>query len=122
SAGRMTALAARMRAAPRWKWVLGGAVVAIPLLLGIGLTKDPSFIPSMIIGNQVPAFDLPALSGEGKVASGELVGKPFVVNFWASWCVSCREEHPMLIALGDRAARSGSFSLVGVNYRDSRSA
>lgn len=118
----MTTLAAKMRAAPRWKWLLGGAVVAIPLLLGIGLTRDPSFIPSMIVGHKIPAFDLEALSGEGRVATSELVGKPFVVNFWASWCVSCREEHPVLIALGDEAVRSGKFSMVGINYRDGRSA
>lgn len=118
----MTALATKMRAAPRWKWLLGGAVVAIPLLLGIGLTKDPSFIPSMIVGHEVPAFDLEALSGAGKVASGTLIGKPFVVNFWASWCVSCREEHPILIELGDRASRTGGFSVVGINYRDGGSA
>lgn len=118
----MTALAARMRAAPRWKWILGAAVIVIPLLLAIGLTKDPSYIPSMIVGQQVPAFDLDALSGTGKVSSGALAGKPFVVNFWASWCVSCREEHPVLIALGERAAGSDAFSMVGINYRDNRSA
>ena len=114
----MTRADAARRPVPRWKWLLGGAVVAVPLLLGIGLTRDPSFIPSMAVGHQVPAFALEPLAGAGTVSSQALAGKPFVVNFWASWCVSCREEHPMLIALGERAARSGGFAVVGVNYRD----
>lgn len=118
----MTSLDIGKRPAPRWKWLLGGAVVAIPLLLGIGLTRDPSFIPSMIVGHPVPAFNLEVLAGPGKFASQALAGKPYVVNFWASWCISCREEHPVLIELGERAAGSGAFSVVGVNYRDDREA
>jgi cytochrome c biogenesis protein CcmG/thiol:disulfide interchange protein DsbE len=118
----MTSLDMVKRPVPRWKWLLGGAVVAIPLLLGIGLTRDPSFIPSMIVGHAVPAFDLEALGGTGRVSSNALAGKPYVVNFWASWCVSCREEHPVLIELGERAAGAGGFAVVGVNYRDDREA
>lgn len=118
----MTAIVARMRATPRWKWLLGGAVIAIPLLLGVGLTNDPSFIPSMIVGRQVPEFGLEPLSGTKNVASDELIGKPFVINFWASWCVSCRDEHALLVELGDRASLFGGFSVIGVNHRDSQSA
>lgn len=117
----MTSLDVVKRPVPRWKWLLGGAVVAIPLLLGIGLTRDPSFIPSMIVGHAVPAFDLEVLGAAGTVSSKALAGKPYVVNFWASWCVSCREEHPVLIELGERAS-SGGFAVVGVNYRDDREA
>lgn len=118
----MTALAQRVQRVPRWKWLLGAAIVGLPLLLGIGLTKDPSFIPSMIVDHKLPGFDLVPLSGEGKVASEELVGKPLVINFWASWCVSCREEHPLLVELGDRASLFGGFSMIGINYRDTPSA
>jgi cytochrome c biogenesis protein CcmG/thiol:disulfide interchange protein DsbE len=117
----MTAHVARMRTTQGWKWLLGGAVVALPLLLGIGLTRDPSYIPSMIVGRRVPAFDLQPLAGTEKIASGELLGKPFVVNFWASWCGSCRDEHPLLVELGERASRSGRFAMIGINYRDSQS-
>lgn len=117
----MTSLDVVKRPVPRWKWLLGGAVVAIPLLLGIGLTRDPSFIPSMIVGHAVPAFDLEVLGAAGTVSSKALAGKPYVVNFWASWCVSCREEHPVLIELGERAG-SGGFAVVGVNYRDGHEA
>ncbi len=118
----MTSLDTARRPVPRWKWLLGGAVVALPVLLAAGLTRDPSYIPSMVVDHQVPAFDLDALSGSGRVSSRALAGGPYVVNFWASWCVSCREEHPVLIELGERAEGSGAFAMVGVNYRDGRQA
>ena len=118
----MTSTETARRPVPRWKWLLGGAVVALPVLLAVGLTRDPSYIPSMILGHPVPAFALEPLSGSGKVSSQALAGKSYVVNFWASWCVSCREEHPVLIELGERAAASGAFAVVGVNYRDGRQA
>lgn len=101
-----------------WKLLLGAAMIAIPSLLGIGLTRDPSYIPSMIVGRQMPDFRLPALSGASEVSAQTLLGKPLVINFWASWCVSCRDEHPLLVDLGDRAALFGGFSVIGVNYRD----
>lgn len=115
----MTMLAAQKRPIPRWKWLLGAAVVAIPLLLGIGLTKDPSFIPSMIVGRSLPSFSLEPLAGTEQVASEKLLGKPLVINFWASWCVSCRDEHPLLVQLGDRAELFDEFDIIGINYRDS---
>lgn len=115
----MTLPVSQTRPIPRWKWLLAAAVVAIPLLLGIGLTKDPSYIPSMIVGRAMPSFSLEPLSGSGQVASEKLLGKPLVVNFWASWCVSCREEHPLLVQLGDRASLFDEFEIVGINYRDS---
>lgn len=118
----MTNLDVVKRPVPRWKWLLGAAVVALPVLFAVGLTRDPSFIPSMILDRAVPAFDLDELAGAGTVSSKEFAGKPYVINFWASWCVSCREEHPVLIALGEDAASSGAFSVVGINYRDGRKA
>lgn len=118
----MSTLVPARPAIPRWKWLLGAVIVAIPLLLGIGLTKDPSYIPSMIVGRSMPDFSLESLSGGGNVASEALLGKPLVVNFWASWCVSCRQEHPLLVRLGERADLFGEFGIVGINYRDSRQA
>lgn len=106
----------------RWKLLLGAAMVAVPLLLAIGLTRDPSYIPSMIVGRQMPDFRLPALAGQDEIAASALAGKPLVINFWASWCVSCRDEHPVLVELGDSAALFGGFSIVGINYRDSPAA
>lgn len=118
----MTSIDTAKRPVPRWKWLLGAAIVLLPLLFAIGLTRDPSYIPSMVLDHQVPAFDLEPLSGLDKVSSQAMAGKPYVVNFWASWCVSCREEHPVLIDLGKRAADVGTFAMVGINYRDGRQA
>lgn len=118
----MTSLDMAKRPVPRWKWLLGAAVVALPVLFAVGLTRDPSYIPSMIVDHAVPVFDLDELAGGGPVSSKALAGKPYVINFWASWCVSCREEHPVLIDLGERAVGSGAFSVVGINYRDGRKA
>lgn len=118
----MTLPVSQRRPVPRWKWLLGAAVVAIPLLLGIGLTRDPSYIPSMIVGRAMPEFSLEALSGDGTVDSEALLGKPLVVNFWASWCVSCRQEHPLLVELGERADLFAEFAIVGIDYRDARQA
>jgi cytochrome c biogenesis protein CcmG/thiol:disulfide interchange protein DsbE len=88
------------------------------LRLGAG---DPSRIPSALIGHPAPATDLPPLPGlerDGKPVPGfdsaELNGEVTVLNVWASWCVPCRDEAPLLMTLAaDRRIR-----LVGINYKD----
>lgn len=82
---------------------------------------DPSRIPSALIGKPVPAFSLPALEGlmaDGKPVPGfsneDLKGRVMVVNVWASWCVPCRQEHPLLVEL----AKDPSIRLVGINQKD----
>src|SRR5690606_14170377 len=88
-AAGMTALAQSQAPKLRpWKLVLGGIVVAMLAVLAWGLTRDPSYIPSQLVGRSMPAFALPALDGKGTVAADELRGTPLVINFWASWCVS----------------------------------
>lgn len=88
--------------------VLAGLVV----LFAVGLTRDPSKIPSPLIGKPAPAFDLPTPEGE-RLALAALRGQPVLVNFWASWCTPCLQEHPLLMEL----ARSG-VRIVGLNYKD----
>jgi cytochrome c biogenesis protein CcmG, thiol:disulfide interchange protein DsbE len=83
---------------------------------------DPSRLPSALIGRTAPATDLPPL--EGLVEAGRPVpgftnadftsGEVSVVNFWASWCVPCVQEHPLLVALKERTG----VRLYGVNYKD----
>jgi len=88
------------------------------LLLGflaVGLKLNPREVPSPLVGRQAPAFELPILQQPDKrFTPGEMRGKVWLLNVWASWCVSCREEHPMLLAL----AKRGVLPILGLNYKD----
>lgn len=104
-----------------------GVLLAIPLLVFAGLAAlfylqlfagPPSRLPSALIGRPAPSFDLPPIAGSTTpgLASADLArGRVTVLNVWASWCVPCRDEHPLLMAL----ARDPSFDLVGLNNKDS---
>ena len=90
---------------------------ALLVLLGVGLKLDPREVPSPLIGKPAPHFELPELHQAGKTFSErEMLGKVWVLNVWASWCVSCREEHPVLLDL----AASGTVPIYGLNYKDKR--
>jgi cytochrome c biogenesis protein CcmG/thiol:disulfide interchange protein DsbE len=85
--------------------------------LGIGLTLNPREVPSPLINKPAPAFQLPQLHAPDKTfAQKDMLGKVWMLNVWASWCVACREEHPNLVEL----ARSGAVPLYGLNYKDER--
>jgi cytochrome c biogenesis protein CcmG/thiol:disulfide interchange protein DsbE len=91
--------------------------VALGILLAVGLkiADHKTEIPSPLIGKQIPEFTLPVLGQpENLVAHDELIGTPFLLNVWASWCVTCRVEHPVI----EELARSGLIRVVGLNYRD----
>jgi cytochrome c biogenesis protein CcmG, thiol:disulfide interchange protein DsbE len=91
--------------------------VALVVLLGVGLKLDPREVPSPLIGKPAPHFELPELHEAAKTFSErDMRGKVWVLNVWASWCVSCREEHPVLLDL----AKSGTVPVYGLNYKDKR--
>ena len=91
--------------------------VGLVVFLAIGLGRDPHEVPSPLINKPAPAFTLPQLHEPTKTFSAqEMRGKVWLLNVWASWCVSCREEHPLLLDF----ARSGSVPLYGLNYKDQR--
>jgi cytochrome c biogenesis protein CcmG/thiol:disulfide interchange protein DsbE len=95
------------------RFLMPAAVLAaLVALFAVRLPHDPSKIPSPLIGKAAPEFDLPTLDG-GRLALTSLRGQPAVVNFWASWCTPCLEEHPLLMEL----ARSG-VKIVGMNYKN----
>jgi cytochrome c biogenesis protein CcmG/thiol:disulfide interchange protein DsbE len=89
--------------------------VGLFVLLAIGLARDPHEVPSPLINKPAPAFQLPQLKDPAKTFSAqEMRGKVWLLNVWASWCVSCREEHPLLLEY----ARSGAVPIYGLNYKD----
>jgi len=85
--------------------------------LAVGLKLDPHEVPSPLINKPSPAFKVPQLAQPEAMFSPEDVkGKVWILNVWASWCVACREEHPMLVELG----RSQVAPLIGLDYKDKR--
>jgi len=90
--------------------------LALVVFLAIGLTLNPREVPSPLIGKPVPAFDLPPVKGRTLGLSSADLGKGEVslVNVFASWCVACREEHPVLMDLKAR----GLVPIHGLNYKD----
>lgn len=104
----------------RWQQVIPIAVVvALIAMLGYGLTRQPSQLPSVLIGKPVPDFSLPTLASEREVLTDEaLKGQVTMINVWASWCLACRIEHPQVAAI---ALRTG-VPVIGLDYKDTRAA
>lgn len=91
--------------------------VALALLLAVGLTLNPSEVPSPLIGKQVPAFSAPQLHDPSQtLASDALSGQVSVLNVFASWCIPCRQEHPYLTEL----AKRNIAPIYGLSYKDER--
>ncbi len=93
------------------------AFVAIAAFLAVGLTRDPREVPSPFIDKPAPAFRVEQLH-DAKVAFSpeDMRGKVWLLNVWASWCVSCRAEHPLLVDMAKRRL----VLIVGLNYKDKR--
>ena len=92
-----------------------GVFAGLIILLGIGLTLNPREVPSPFIGKPAPAFTLPTVHDANKQFSQEdFKGKVSLFNVWASWCVACREEHPLLVDL----AKTSDIPIYGLNYKD----
>ena len=109
----------------RWRQAGAAAVVAVPFvaLLGFGLTRDPREIPSPLPGRAAPTFALapiarPAAGVPDTVALARYRGDVVVLNFWASWCLACRDEHAALSAVAAEQGPRGAHFL-GVVYKDS---
>ena len=92
-----------------------GIFIVLVIFLGIGLTLDPKEVPSPLIGKPAPQFSLPQLHAPDKTFSPEqMKGKVWLLNVWASWCVSCRQEHVFL----SEFARTGVVEVIGLDYKD----
>jgi cytochrome c biogenesis protein CcmG/thiol:disulfide interchange protein DsbE len=91
--------------------------LALGVLLAVGLkiADHKTEIPSPLIGKPMPEFSLPLLGQEDVIIThNDLIGTPFLLNVWASWCVTCRVEHPVI----EELAESGLIRVVGMNFRD----
>jgi cytochrome c biogenesis protein CcmG/thiol:disulfide interchange protein DsbE len=89
--------------------------VLLAIFLFVGLNRDPSYVPSPLIGKPAPEFSLPSLQDASyPVSSKELLGQPWVLNVWGTWCGGCRQEHETLIAI----ARTKAVPIVGLNWKD----
>ncbi len=92
-----------------------GVFMGIAGGFALSLGRDPSTVPSALIGKPVPEFALPPVQGRLLgLSSSDLKGEVSLVNVFASWCVACREEHPIFMAL----KRSGAVPIHGLNYKD----
>lgn len=92
-----------------------GLFLVLVVFLAIGLGRDPREVPSPLINKAAPTFRLPQLQAPDKTFSAaDMRGKVWVMNVWASWCISCRDEHPLLLEY----ARSGAVPIYGLNLKD----
>ena len=100
-----------------------GIPFALCALLGVflfvGLQRDPRYVPSPLIGKPAPEFTLPSLQDASyPVSSKELLGQPWVLNVWGTWCAGCRAEHETLIAI----SRQRTVPIIGLNWKDDNQA
>ena len=92
--------------------------VALIALLAVGLGLNPREVPSPLVGKPAPDFKVPQLHDPGADFSPkEMLGKVWLFNVWASWCVSCREEHPIIV---EYTKRPDAIPVIGLNYKDKR--
>ena len=91
--------------------------VGLLVFFAVGLTRDPREVPSPFIGKPAPQFKVAQLHAADRVFTPEdMKGKVWMLNVWASWCVSCRVEHPLLVDI----SRRNVVPIVGLNYKDQR--
>lgn len=99
-----------------WRFLLPVLVFAVLVgFLAAGLQKDPSYVPSPLVGKPAPDFSLPRLDDPARTLSRQdLLGQVSLVNVWGTWCVGCRQEHDTLMEI----ARSGGVPIYGLNWKD----
>ena len=89
------------------------AFLLLVVLLVRGLSLDPTELPSARLGDSLPDFNLPVLGESGSRQAEDWGGEPALINVWATWCFSCRVEHPYLLELAQKGV-----TIYGLNYKD----
>ena len=92
-----------------------GIFIILVAFLAIGLTRDPHEVPSPLINKAAPAFVAPHLRApKQQFSAKDMLGQVWLLNTWASWCVACRQEHPILVEF----AKTKTLPIVGLDYKD----
>ncbi len=103
-----------------WKfWAVMGGIAAMTALFVFGFTTNPKIVPSPLVGRQAPAFSVVDMRTGEPLSLASLKGTPFLLNFWASWCVACRDEAHVLEAAHRRYGQDPQrFRVVGIAIQD----
>ena len=119
---KMTPVNSRSRSVSWWQFALLGTLALMFLLFAMGLGRDTKFLPSPLIGKPAFAFDVRKLGSEERIKLTDFKGKIVVMNFWASWCLSCQDEHHVLLDAAKKHAGSGKVQFLGINHKDTDAA
>lgn len=96
-------------------------VIALGVVLYRGLSLNPNEMPSALVGKAMPQFSLSTVNNATKtVTKADLVGDIVLLNVWATWCPTCKYEHPFLLELANNPQLNTQVKLYGVNYKDER--
>lgn len=99
-----------------WRYLVPALVFALLVgVLAMGLNRDPSYVPSPLLGKPAPEFSLPRLDDPAlKLSRRDLLGRYSLVNVWGTWCTGCRQEHELLLTL----AQESGIPIYGINWKD----
>lgn len=99
-----------------WRYLIPGTLFAgLVVIFWLGLQRDPTLVPSPLIGKPAPEFSLPTLADPSvNVGRQDLLGKVSLVNVWGTWCGGCRQEHETLVQI----ARESGIPIIGINWKD----